>query len=162
MSKDAPVVTTCGWFDCKNTIQLTQRQMRRYRAAVAKGKTAETPFFCSRVCRARFCASPFPKISWHCNNQDCHKEFKLNTLQAKRCRDNGVKEFYCSQKCAWSRAITPGLPRSSNKFTEAGLDAYWAKVVDPTYYAGIRHGYATPLSFRDKGIPMARSTGARS
>jgi hypothetical protein len=121
--------------------------------------------FCGKECY--WASLKANQIQRHCDHPDCGREFTLSPNQAMNYRQherkgklNG-KRFYCSADCRLEDISRRGTERHEGNLSLAALDAYWQRVQDPTYYTGIRHGYATPLSFRDKGIKMARSTGAR-
>lgn len=108
-----------------------------------------------------------PVLRWCCNS--CRTNFCLDRNQFIRYRaaesegSLGAKKFFC-RVCREDglAEYKKDLFKDHGRFTQANLDAFWSKVADPTYYTGLRYGVATPLSYRERGVKIARSTKARA
>jgi hypothetical protein len=110
-------------------------------------------------------------VWWHCHK--CHTAFVMGLAQAYRYRKAekdgtlGGKRFYCSVECR-REAVAEIMyervhePKRYGNWNASRIDAYWAKVADPNYYTGYRLLNAVPLSYRDRGVRIARPTGART
>lgn len=113
----------------------------------------------------------YPVVWWHCDK--CRTQYEMTKQQAYRYRKAekdgslGQKRFYCSVACR-REAVTQIMNERVHEHKRYGnwnagrIDAYWAKVEDPNYYTGYRLLNAVPLSYRDRGVRIARPTGART
>lgn len=106
----------------------------------------------------------YAPVWWHCDK--CRAQYCMTQQQSYRYRKAekdgslGQKRFYCSVACR-REALTELMNTKAYepKRRDWGASQFG---VDPDYYKGYRMLNASPLSYRDRGVPLARPTGARS
>lgn len=107
-----------------------------------------------------------PHVWWACNG--CSEQFDLDWNQyvrwklAKQSAQSKEKRFYCKECRLDGKSHYVNPCRDTGTFTDETVEAAWSKYADPNYYAGVRHSYATPLSWQDRGVRIARATKART
>lgn len=171
-SASIPLFGLAGSRDCSrnlfslSTVEKKGVGMKTCKTCGAELTTRSQKEFCSGHCAKQ--AQKAARVFWHCDNPGCREDFILTHTQSVKYRQKERKgllagqRFYCCRDCAIENGALVRQINDSCKFSLAALETYWKKVEDLTYYQGLRYSVATPLSYQDRGVKIARSTKART